>query len=53
MIPVAFIDYIQGYTTGELCKKMEVNKNRSGPTSPFKIESPPSLSTVVTLHFYS
>ena len=53
MIPVAFIDYIQGYTTGELCKKIEVNKNHPSPTSPFKIESPPSLSTVVTVHFYS
>ena len=26
MIPVAFIDYIQGYTSGELCKHSEENK---------------------------
>ena len=53
MIPVAFIDYIQGYTSGELCKKSEVKQNHSTLTSPLKIESPPSLSTVFTVHLYS
>ena len=41
MIPVAFIDSIQGYKPGPLSENPEAKSNHSTPTCPFNIDSPP------------